>query len=334
MGTINLRSLRNIQSVIPICEELRDSIEDKDLGIDFCNLTFVTPFAAAFFSRELKYIVTERKSKGLQTYIRGHKTDCEVLSYLKFIGFFDLLGLEGFGEKMRSMISPHATYIPITKYTYKRFEPDLEINQLGQPVDLIEPEAREISRLFTKNSTPHKTIQYIICEILRNAYEHSQSDFFYVFGQYWSSGAMELAILDNGIGILSTLARKYPKLDNQEDAIKKSLEAGVSCADFDIEKNKYCNSGFGLYVISELAKKHGHLLIASKEKALSFRSDSISTYNTFPAGTLICIRIDDIWTRDYEKEIDEIIATGQVIASQAEFPISPSKQTLSYKDKK
>lgn len=49
MGTINLKSLKNIQSVIPICEKLRDSIEDKDLGIDFCNLTFVTPFAAAFF---------------------------------------------------------------------------------------------------------------------------------------------------------------------------------------------------------------------------------------------------------------------------------------------
>ena len=140
-----------------------------------------------------------------------------------------------------------------------------------------------------------------------------------------------MAILDNGIGILSTLKHKYPNLLTQEEAIKKSLIAGVSCADFSIEKNKYGNSGFGLYVISELAKKHGSFLIVSNDCAIQFLPWGSHTYKTSPAGTLICIKINDILSMDYESEIDNIISSGKIIASQGEYPISPSKRTLSYK---
>ena len=331
MSVFNLRRLGTINDVMKICQDINDSIYDDKITVDISNLTFAKPFATAFFARELKYIASVRKEHDLATFIQGHSAESMAISYLKFIGFFDLIGLHGIGEPMRTKITPHCSYIPITRYLYKRFEPDINIDPMGQPVDLIDPEAKEISRLFTIDSQPHKIIQYIVCEIMRNAYEHSKTDYIYVWGQYWRTGTIELAILDNGIGILSTLKRKYPNLSNEEDAIKKSLVAGVSCADFDIAKNKYGNSGFGLYVISELAKKYGSFFIASKNCAIQFLHGQRFIYNTSPAGTLICIRIDNISSRDYEREIDGIISTGRVTAAQGEYPISPSKQTLSYK---
>ena len=216
-----------------------------------------------------------------------------------------------------------------------QFKPDSEIDQYTKPADLIDIEANKISCLFTPDSKPNKTVQYMICEILRNSYEHSESVDFFVFGQYWKHGEIELAILDDGIGIQKTLSKKYPELVTQEEAIIKSLEAGTSCADFDLKRNKYDNSGFGLYVLSELAKKFGCFVIVSKEKGFQQYANCTYSYDTAQSGgTMIGIRIKDIWTRNYEADIDQIIQRGSILASQGEYPISPSKQTLSYKKHK
>lgn len=328
---IYVESLDNIEMVISQCQKIYQKKNDENLIIDFSRTRYMTPTAAALFARGLRYIVNLRTIAGLKTFVSGHLSDKPAVNYLRFIGFFDFIGIHDVGESVRTSVIRSGRYIPITQFSYLRFQPDPDKPDDLHPADLIEPEAKEISRLFTTDSQPHKSLQYIICEILRNAYEHSRSDKFFVFGQYWKNGRMELVILDDGVGILSTLQKKYPYLSNQEEAILKAMEAGVSGASFEPKLNKYNNSGFGLFVVSELARKHGRILLASKEIAVDIDATSVKKYDIPPAGTTICLSLNNIWNVDYDKEIDWIIERGKEQASQGEYPISPSKRTLSYK---
>lgn len=327
---ISIKSLDDIEHTLKICNHLISYKDCDCLVTDFSSIEYVTPIAAALFARELRTIVAFRHSRGYKTIAKGCECDNRVISYLKFIGFFDFIGLRGIGYPLRSKVTKRGTYIPITKYSYLRFKPDSDMREPVAPVDLIKPEAAEISCLFTTNSSPHNSLAYIISEIIRNAYEHSRSDYFFVFGQYWKSGAVELVFLDDGIGILDTLKKKYPLLKNQEDAILKSLQAGVSGASFDDGLNKYNNSGFGLYVVSTLAKKHGSFFISSNDTAISLGKYNCATYGLLSHGTLVCIRLDNIWDIDYDSEFSEIIQEGAILSSQGEYPISPSKQTWSF----
>lgn len=328
---IDIFSLSQLDIVISLCCELNAKKDCDELIINFTSIRYVKPAVTALFAREIRSIVKYRTEKALKTKVQGLNDSNRVISYLKFIGFFKFIGVKNCGEDVRTNVIRNGRYIPITKFSYLRFKPDPDFREIVHPADLIETEASEISRLFTTDSMPHKSLKYVICEILRNAYEHSLSDNFFVFGQYWKTGEMELVILDDGVGIQQTLITKYPYLTNQYDAIIKSLEPGVSRASFEPELNEYGNSGFGLYVVSELAKKHGAILVASNEAAIVINKDRKSVFSTTAKGTLVCIKINNIWGINYDNEIDSIITEGQKISLQGEYPVSPSKRTLSYK---
>ena len=329
--TIDIFSLSKLDSVIRLCNELNEKKDCDELIIDFSYVRYVRPAATAVFAREIRSIVKYRKEKELKTKVQGLNDSNRVVSYLNFIGFFKFIGVKNYGEEVRTTVIRNGRYIPITKFCYTRFKPDPDSREIIQPADLIDIQASEISRLFTTDSMPHVSLKYVICEILRNAYEHSLSDNFFVFGQYWRTGEMELVILDDGVGIHQTLLKKYPYLTSQYDAIMKSLEPGVSRASFEPELNEYGNSGFGLYVVSELAKKHGAILVASNDATIAMNKDRKLVFQTTARGTLVCVKINNIWDVDYDKEIDSIIAAGQKISLQGEYPVSPSKRTLSYK---
>lgn len=329
--SIDIFSLSKLNNVIRLCHELNEKKDCDKLIINFSYVRYVRPAVTAILAREIRSIVKYRKEKGLKTKVQGIDNDTRFVSYLKFIGFFKFIGIKNCGEDIRTTVIRNGRYIPITKFCYTRFKPDPDSREIIQPADLIDLEASEISRLFTTDSMPHVSLKYVICEILRNAYEHSLSDNFFVFGQYWKTGEMEFVILDDGVGIHQTLLKKYPNLTDQYDAIMKSLEPGVSRASFDPELNEYGNSGFGLYVVSELAKKYGAILVASNDAAIAMSKDKKSVFQTTARGTLVCVKINNIWGVDYNKEIDSIIAAGQKISLQGEYPVSPSKRTLSYK---
>ena len=56
MYTISIESLKNIQDIYPVCCEIRKSIDNPKLCIDFKGLSFAKPLCAAFFARELELI--------------------------------------------------------------------------------------------------------------------------------------------------------------------------------------------------------------------------------------------------------------------------------------
>ena len=326
-----INSLISIDDAFQITSQLFQFVNaPQPLTLNLKSLSYAKPMGDALFARELREFVRLRKERGYNTSAILPENQ-KVNGYLDYIGFFDFIGLIGNFTKVRTIIEKKpTTYLPITKYDYSDFNVFPNETEV-KPISLIEDQAELISRLFTSNSKPNILMTYIIREILRNCFEHSGSTSYYVWGQYWArDNSIELVILDDGIGILNNLKDKYPHLNSQEEAIIKALEPGVSRVRFDKPNNKYNNSGFGLYVISELAKKHGAFFIASKESGVYISSSDVNKYSTFSAGTTICIRINRINDIDYAREISDIVALGEKISMQSEYPTRASKHTLTF----
>ena len=171
-------------------------------------------------------------------------------------------------------------------------------------------------------------VGYAICEILRNAYEHSGSADFYAMGQSRADGSLELVIMDDGNGILKTLKGKYPKLMSEQEAIIEAMKPGVSGADF-TQNNKYNNSGFGLYVLSEFAKRYGSIMIVSGSDLVYRTAGDERFEKVSEDGTLVGIYLKTI-PPNAKEVIEKIIADGEKISIQSDYPVRPSKQTWNF----
>ena len=144
-------------------------------------------------------------------------------------------------------------------------------------------------------------------------------------GQSWPDGGLELVIMDDGNGMLSTLKAKYPNLKSEKDAIRYAMMPGVSGADFS-GKNKYNNSGFGLYVLSEFAKRYGSITVVSGSDLVMQSTGGEKIAKVSDDGTLVGIYLKAIPSN--AKEIVEgIIKEGEKISIVSEYPVRPSKQT-------
>lgn len=328
---ISIRQLISINDVIDRIRIMKKFASSEDLAFDFSCLQYVKTVPAALFARELRLLIADRLGKGLKTYSAGHDYDKSVaLSYLAFIGFFDFIGLANVGQKVRrtAEVAGRYPYLAITKYNYQRFKVAAEYDPYRAEYDYIADEAHKIAELLRTTDIRNSLFGYAVCEVLRNAYEHSGSTDFYAMGQSWPDGGLELVIMDDGKGILSTLKNKYPELSSERDAIRAAMRPGVSGTDF-MGDNKYNNSGFGLYVLSEFARRYGSITIASGDDLISLEQDKERCEKVANDGTLVGIYLKTI-PPNAKKIIENIIADGEKISVSSEYPVRPSKQTWNF----
>lgn len=325
---IVVKRLVTIDEAMGYVAKIQDFLNAEKLVFVFSPLEYVKMISVCLFARELRQAVKYRKQLGLPTYSRGHDDSKSVpLSYLSFIGFFDFIGLDGIGMKVRheAEVTCRNPYLAITRYDYRRFKVWAEYDSFRSEYDFISEEASKISLLLTKNAcSQNQIVSYALREIMRNAYEHSGSVDFYVMGQTWSNGSAELVIMDDGCGILKSLAKKYPTLATEKAAIIEAMKPGVSGSDFG--HNRYNNSGFGLYVLSEFSSQHGHMCIASGKTLLTRDKSGVNTSSVWDDGTLVGIHLDEI-PDNAQEEMEHIIRKGDIISQQGEYPIRPSKET-------
>lgn len=99
-----------------------------------------------------------------------------------------------------------------------------------------------------------KPIRYIISELTRNVFEHSQSSIgAIVCAQYYKdSNTIRLGIVDRGVGIKNTISAAY-SVKNDLAAINLALTPGVTGATRRIGGNEQ-NFGAGLFFIKSIAK--------------------------------------------------------------------------------
>lgn len=230
------------------------------------------------------------------------KTD----SFLQHIGFYDMVGVS-YGKKVGESF-PNTNYVPITKLKFnKDFYQD------------IERYAKTLSNTLSFDPNLHKFSTYVFVELIRNIYEHSQSQDAYICAQKWEPyNLVEIAIVDSGCGIASALKSVYNN-QSEEELLRMATDPGISAKSnhcFLDKNDDWRNSGYGLYAIKKLAIEYGGSLMICSNNYCDYyvRNGDISHYRTYFQGTALAIRFRIDKKIDFIKARRKIILEGETEA--------------------
>ncbi|MGR6781762.1 ATP-binding protein [Moritella viscosa] len=322
MYIINLPRNINADTTPSFFKELESNSLTKDVSINLNSVQFSTPTSMLIIGSKLRKWRAVRNENKLRTALKPIK-DSEAMGYLGHLGFLDFIGSKkDFGKKMGEA-NGSATYVPITNIKRPQF------STLDNWYSSIISSVRGLANVLagTKEDTEeHRFYLYTLREIVRNVFEHSQVDECFICGQRWSNGKVEIAIADEGIGISTSLNRSH-SVDNEEDAIKLAIKPGVSATNniADIE-NTFDNSGYGLYVLSEVVANFGCFTLGSNSARLINRAGNTSIDKFTFNGTFIGIEIDKA-PKQFSEMLKDIIASGEQEAKNYGRVSSASKMS-------
>ena len=296
-----------------VVHQLRNLPEANKYKFDFSEMNWVEPFPMLHVASAIQNVISNRpESEFIST---GISTN----SYPAFMGFFRHCGINVGPEA--GTIQNNTNYLPITS---------LDIAELRQeaanksvPIgSIVERHAGDIAKTLIRSSYGHLwgTLQYAIREIIRNVAEHSHSSRVMYCGQYWpTKNEVEVAILDEGIGIAQSLKdNPHLQIDKNVDALRLSVLPGISGKSWEganiDHSDQWSNSGFGLYVVSELCKQGGEFIIVSGDAALCIKKDTRKPVSSCHAGTALKIKINTDNLRSIAASLALIVRKGEKIA--------------------
>ncbi|WP_282133006.1 hypothetical protein [Cellulophaga baltica] len=294
----------------------------RNYVFDFKKTLRIDPFSLLFVSQELKIF---KNNNPLSTF---HARNFLHLTYPGHMGFFKSFGLD-FGKEPGEAKGSE-TYSPIQVLNVqdiKKSARDLLVN----PGVVLDKYAESISNILTQNKSELITnvLRYSMREILRNIVEHSQSEKFSFCAQYLpSKGKVTFAVLDNGIGLKKSLSDN-PKLTLKSDldALLWGLKPGVSGKVYPGQKKKpkgeWANSGYGLYMTSNICKKGGSFFISSGNKGILLTDKKQREFELETHGTAVYLDIDLKSIYELDKMLKEL---GENIPKNV-F-LQPSKSTM------
>lgn len=243
-------------------------------------------------------------------------------TYAKHMRFYKAIGID-YGRDLSENYG-NGDYLPITKLEIDDLRSE-GIENSERIQEVIEKKAKLMANVLSKGNTSFKNwLKYILTEIMRNIPEHSKASAIWYCAQYWPSyDLVELAILDEGIGIKNSLTDSpvySEKIKDDESAILLALQPGISKAFAQgssmISNDLWANSGFGLYMVSRLCSNlGGSFIISSGNSAIMVNDDEkITRYDTAFKGTAIQIRIQPSKINNYEEIAKEILQKGEYMA--------------------
>ncbi|AXM88191.1 ATP-binding protein [Anoxybacillus ayderensis] len=302
----------NENTAIEFSQKLRkfNLTSNKSVMIDITNFSKnngrIEPFASLLVINSLRHFFAHCLKNDINYSIRYIKEHRIVNTYAKTLRFYSSLGL-GIGETPDTdyVGSSMKNFIPIMRYPVKTIKQSLdeynEIKKIAERIAIVASRGKE--KLF-------KYIKFCLIELLRNIVEHSESKYFWYCAQYWSSiNCVEIAIMDEGIGIHESLKKELDE-DDINNALRFSLIPGCSSKPTTHYIDDAENSGFGLYMISEIGKENGDFIIASnKDLIKKCKTNEVENF-TFLRGTIIRLRLNIEDLREYELELEELRKKG------------------------
>jgi hypothetical protein len=201
--------------------------------------------------------------------------------------------------------------------------------------DLVQRHADKLASLIARRNDGdlYDALSYAVREVMRNVFEHSESQSLYYCAQYWpTSNRVEFALADFGIGIRRGLGENPNfRFNTDKEAIEYSLLPSVSGkTHLPRRSDVWFNSGYGLYMTSRLARNGGNFVLASGMKAIHLAKKSKGNFDTSFPGTALRFNFDvnaigDVTSRlkEFQKEGDQI---AKAIAGTGNRP--PSAMSL------
>jgi hypothetical protein len=207
------------------------------MTFDFRPVEFMAPWAITLFAAYMLWLVEKRGTKVEVLY-----DDATLLGrYLKKCGFIEMFKRE-----------PRTSDDPATK--------DLigKLIRIQHSRDVPKFAADVTAMLAIGDVDLEGAVRSSLVELLRNVVQHSRSPVGgTVLAQYFpSTGLVEVAVADFGIGVQAALRPRYQDLDVDLKALKFSLLPHVSGT---FGRSEYGtmqdNAGLGLFFISEIATR-------------------------------------------------------------------------------
>ncbi|WP_341217972.1 ATP-binding protein [Neptunomonas phycophila] len=298
------------ESLTLLEKRLKESQLVNDVNVDFSSLYWSYPMAMLVAGSYFRRWIKVRRDNDLKTTYRGISKSRNAHTYLMHLGFFDYIGIKDIGNKVGSA-NGNTRYLPIRKISLE--ELNNSIAETGEKlIDAINFVAGSMARVLSGDdiSETNKAFSYSIREIIRNALEHSGSDCCYICAQKWANGQSEIAIVDEGCGIYSSLSQAYSI--GEKDALKHSLKPGVTRTEFlSEEENVYNNSGFGLYVLSEMGSSFGWFCIGSGTQKLIFEKQEDTVSSLDFSGTFVGVHLNS-HPKSFQGVLSDIIQVGEV----------------------
>ncbi|MEP0213906.1 MAG: hypothetical protein ABJD66_11860 [Cellulophaga sp.] len=315
------------QNSIDFVKNLRALKPRKEINFDFSNLVTIDPFSLLLVSSEIQRCRSRLKeSKFLAT-------NFEHCSYAAHMGFFQAFGMN-FGKKPGEA-KGSSTYIPINIYNTQEIKKDAR-DLMINPAEFLESKAKEISNILTRSESGdlNEVLTYCLREIFRNVIEHSHSEQFGFCAQYLPSlNRVSFSIIDRGIGLKESLENNPTlNLNNDEDAIRAALKPATSGKVYKGQKNKpkgeWANSGYGLFMTSNICKRGGGFFIASGDFGYYTSENKERILETPFKGTALNLALDTNRIKNLYTMLREI--DNNDIKSKSK----PSKSSMGLMNKK
>lgn len=313
---LNLPACLDESSAFKFLVKLRDALSEaqsaRALLIDFAPVRFAEPFGALLIGSGLTRFLCDLPGD-VRLSDEGIDLSKPAHSYLAHVGFFDLLGLPA--GKALGQAPGGTSYLPISEL--ERDDLERESVRKGRPLpEIVQQHAEKFAVVLTQKHSlkTNRPLAYCLREIIRNVFEHAGTDLCLVSAQRWNDETVEMAILDEGRGIRASLAERHVFRDDLS-ALQAALRAGVSRAAIGAEDEFWANSGFGLYVLSELGRRLGSFTLCSGQAVV--RTGSENGSGLLPcdfAGTAVRLRLKRPKGENLETLIQAIIREGESAA--------------------
>ena len=297
---------------------------EEDVYFDFKQTKMFNPMPMLVIGDFIGRVGFQRKAIGRQTAIANvhDKTYAGTMGFFKYINEAFPIG------KAPGEAPGNENYVPITELSLPelRNKYNTENSFVGEDGEIMEQEASKLSITLDRgNRELHKILTYSIREILRNVPEHSETESMWVCSQYWkTNGQASIGILDKGIGIYNSITKNKVHSQHITDnvsALKWALKAGISQSlapdSKQKSKNPWSNSGFGLYMVSEICKNlDGVFILASEGDYIIVNSHGLFEGKTNIKGTAISITIDEDKVLNAQALITEMSKQGESQAAE------------------
>lgn len=300
--------------------------KDKEVHIVY-DLKFLTPFTGLLVSSFLnnqKFKVSHSVGEsGTQSH-----------NYAQNFNFFHFAESSTNIDERNTNYS--GSYTPIMK--------TIMTNYFRGEENIAESISTKIAKVLScNNGDIEEVFFYIIFELLRNIPEHSHSFDAWHCSQHWGHVDYiegEIALIDYGIGYRESLNfKENRKIEDDVEAIKVALKPGITSGITESshlregEEESYLNSGYGLYVVTELCKKfNGSYVIISKSAIVTQKETSVLENGQEFPGTAIKIKIQvpkNLTKEKFQEKISDIVREGEKLSQS----ISGAVNTASRKSK-
>lgn len=284
---------------------------ESELVIDFSTLSFAFPSGVMVSALGIRDLIRQRHALGLTTHVAGHDTLGGAPSYLRYFGYFQFIGVDAGNQPNTAPGS--GNYLPITRISLEDLQStdvilqDQITKHAKRLTKVIYPSASDISRV--------DMLTFCLREIVRNVFEHAQVGECYVMAQRWGTGEAEITIADEGVGLAQSLSQAH-EISSSRAAIRLAIKPGISCVTDPVNDDKWQNSGFGLYVVSEIGTRLGAFSILSNESMLLLNNQGTKWVATPSRGTIVKLRANTNEAEYFPNLLQSIVDEGEKLAEE------------------